>query len=64
MADLDLDVDAPDKVSDILRDAAEDYYESASELGSAWTDRSAGRVWTRIAKILEAAADKIDKLKM
>ncbi len=61
MRDLDLDVDAPDNVSQVLRDAAEAYYESASELESAWQDKGAGRPWTVIAKILERAADQIDK---
>jgi len=59
---LDLDVDAPDKVSRILRNAAEAYYDSSSELEAAWQDREAGRPWEKIAKILEAAADKIDKM--
>jgi len=58
---LDLDVDAPDKVSQVLRDAAEAFYESAGELEGAWQDPGAGKPWEKIAKILEAAADKIDK---
>lgn len=58
---LDLDVDSPEKVARILRDAAESYYESASELESAWQDSGAGRPWEKIAKILEAAADRVDK---
>lgn len=62
MADLDLDVDDPEEVADILREAAQGYYEAESELSSAWGDRSAGKAWTKIAKILEAAADKIDKI--
>lgn len=58
----DLDVDAPEKVSAILRRAAEAYYYSAEELASAWQDRQAGKVWERIARVLESAADKIDKI--
>ncbi len=58
---LDLDVDAPDKVSQILRNAADAYYESAGELESAWQDPGAGKPWEQIAKILESAARAIDK---
>jgi len=62
MADLDLDVADPEEVADILREAAQSYGEAESELSSAWQDPSAGKVWIKIAKILEAAADKIDKI--
>jgi len=58
--DLDLDVDAPDQVVPVLRAAAEVYQESSSELQSAWQDKSAGRPWRVIARILEQAADKIE----
>ena len=58
---LDLDVDAPDKVSAILHAAAIAYYESDSELQSAWQDKQAGTPWAKIARILERAADQIDK---
>lgn len=59
---LDLDVDAPDKVAQILRNAAQQYNESASELADAWQDRQAGKVWTQIARELERCATRIDKL--
>jgi hypothetical protein len=62
MKSLDLDVDAPDKVAAVLRHAAEQYYESAGVLQSAWQDRDPHRVWSRIARILERAAAQIDKL--
>ena len=58
---LDLNVDSPEKVSKVLRRAAEWYLESATELESAWQDRSAGRPWVSLAKILEQAADQADK---
>jgi hypothetical protein len=58
---LDLDVDSPDKVSRILRNAAERFYEDAGELEASWQDPGAGRPWTLIAKILDRAADSIDK---
>lgn len=55
---LDLDVDSPEKVPVILREASEKYFESEIELASAWQDKRAGRVWGVLAKILENAADK------
>jgi hypothetical protein len=58
---LDLDVDSPEKVSMILRNAAEAYYESALELSSAWQEKSAGKPWEIIARVLARAADEIDK---
>jgi len=61
-SDLDLDVDAPDKVAPVLRRAAERFYESASELEAAWQDKNAGRPWVKIARILERAAKSIDKV--
>ncbi len=61
MPDLDLDVVAPDQVSKILRDAADSYLSDASDLDAAWQDKSAGRPWRLIAKVLEQAADRIDE---
>lgn len=61
MRSLDLDVDAPDKVADVLRVAAEAYTDSAVELEGAWQDRGAGEPWLDIAEILTEAADKIDR---
>jgi hypothetical protein len=57
---LNLDVDAPDKVSTVLRAAANAYYEADQELMSAWQQLSTP--WSRIARILERAATQIDKL--
>lgn len=62
MRNLDLDVDAPDKVAPVLRKAAEAYTDSAMELASAWGDPQAGKPWEKIARILERAADSIDKV--
>lgn len=61
MKNLDLDVDSPDKVGGVLRRAAEAYYESAGELQGAWGDRNAGKIWEKIAHILDRAADSIDR---
>lgn len=59
----DLDVDAPWEVEDVLREAAQDYYESAGDVSAQWGEEAAGKVWGDIADILEAAANKIhDKL--
>jgi hypothetical protein len=57
---LSLDVDSPEQVANVLRHAAQEFRESASELESAWQDRGAGRPWDKIAKILDRAADKCD----
>ena len=62
VGDLDLDVDTPENVPGVLRAAAQEYLESELELEGAWQDKQAGKVWAKIAKILERAADQIDKL--
>lgn len=61
MKQTDLDVDAPEKVPDVLRDAAQDYYESAAELPAYHGDPGAGRIWSKIARILERAAESVEK---
>jgi hypothetical protein len=61
MKNLDLDVDTPEKVAPLLRAAADAYYQTESELSSAWGDPNAGKIWTKIARILERAAISIDK---
>jgi hypothetical protein len=58
---LDLNVTTPWEVADVLRAAAEAYHCSAAELEGAWQDRSAGAPWAKVARILESAADRIDK---
>ena len=60
MKTLDLDQDVPENVPLVLREAAQSYDESASELASAWGDRNAGKVWEKFARILERAADSCD----
>lgn len=64
MTDLttDLDVDAPEQVSAVLRKAAEAYRYSQGELQSAWQDKNAGKAWAKIARELEKLAAKLDKL--
>jgi hypothetical protein len=58
---LDLDVDAPEKVPQVLRRAADKFRESTDELQSAWQDEHAGKVWTAIATILDRAASACEK---
>lgn len=60
LSKFSLDVDSPNEVPDVLRDVAEEYYQTASELESAWQDRNASRPWIIIARTLEQAADKIE----
>ena len=63
MKDLHLDVDTPEKVPKILREAAQRYRESTIELQGAWQDNNkAGIIWEKIATSLEAEASKIEKL--
>ena len=59
---MDLDVNSPDKVADVLRVAAQEYYQAEGDLSASWQDPGAGYIWAKIAKILEQAASKIDKL--
>ena len=58
---FDLDVDSPGKVGDVLRHVAQAYRESASELQSAWQDRTL-RVWDKLADVLDRAANQCDRL--
>ena len=58
---MDLAVDSPEAVADVLREAAEQYRESAAELESAWQEKAAGRPWTQIAGLLDGCADRIEK---
>lgn len=59
--DISLDTALPDQVPRILRNAAQQYRESASELASAWQDESAGKVWDKYAAILERAAAQCER---
>lgn len=59
--DLDLNQDAPDKIPGVLYKAADAYNESAEDLSASWQDKNAGRPWRIIAKIMVAAAEKIER---
>ena len=61
-AELNLDVDAPDKVASVLTAAANAYQASAVELSAVWQDRQIPMIWAEIAGELEFAAWKIAKI--
>ena len=56
----DLDQATPEDIARVLRNAAQRFYEARGELQSAWQDKQAGRVWSKLAKILERAAASCD----
>ncbi len=60
--ELNLDVDAPDKVADVLNAAAMAYHASALELSASWQDRKIPMIWAEIAGELDIAAWKIAKI--
>ena len=63
MADeLNLDVDAPDKVAGVLSAAARAYQASAVELSATWQDRHIPMIWAAIAGELDLASWKIEKI--
>ena len=61
-AELNLDVDAPDKVAGVLSAAASAYQASAVELSADWQDRRIPMIWAAIAGELDLAAWKIEKI--
>ena len=54
--EMNLDVDAPDKVASVLSAAATAYQASAVELSAAWQDRQIPMIWAAIASELDIAA--------
>ena len=60
--EMNLDVDAPDKVAGVLTAAASAYQESALELTAAWQDRHIPMIWAAIASELDLAAWKIERI--
>ncbi len=61
-AELNLDVDAPDKVAGVLTAAANAYQASAVELSAAWQDQRIPTIWAAIAAELDIAAWKIERI--
>ena len=60
--EMNLDVDAPDKVAGVLTAAAAAYQGSAVELSAAWQDRQVPMIWAAIVSELDIAAWKIEKI--
>ena len=60
--EMNLDVDAPDKVAGVLTAAATAYQASAVELSAAWQDRYIPAIWAAIASELDLAAWKIERI--
>lgn len=56
------DCASPDHVSLVLRRAADAFYVAQTECASAWQDKSAGRAWGRMAKVLERAAASCERI--
>jgi hypothetical protein len=61
-AELNLDVDAPDKVAGVLTAAASAYQASAVALSAIWQDRQIPMIWAAIAGELDIAAWKIERI--
>jgi hypothetical protein len=60
--EMNLDVDVPHKVDDVLTAAATAYQASAVELSAARQDRQVPMIWAAIASEVDIAAWKIEKL--
>ncbi len=60
--ELNLDVDTPDQVADVLNAAVVAYHASAVELAALWQDRKIPMIWAEIAGELDIAAWKIGKI--
>ena len=60
--EMNLDVDAPDKVAGVLTAAATAYQQSAIELSAAWQERQIPMIWAAIASELDIAAWRIEKI--
>src|SRR5262249_7471511 len=60
--DMNLDVDAPDRVAGVLPAAATAYQASAVELSAAWQEREIPMIWAAIASEIDIAAWKIEKI--
>lgn len=61
MKNMNINVNAPNQLSDVLREAADAMRESRANLQAAWCDPNAGYVWEELAKILDRAAASTDR---
>jgi len=59
---MDLDVGSPDEVANVLREAAESYYQAEEDLAETRQGNREAIAWVKIAKILERAANQIEKI--
>jgi hypothetical protein len=53
------DASSPEEIAYILRNAADSCYEADNELMAAWGQKSTP--WAKVARILERAAEQIEK---
>lgn len=60
---LNLDVDSPEKVIDVLNAAIAAYYESSNVLTASWQNCAAGLPWITIAKIFEQTVKALENSK-
>jgi hypothetical protein len=60
--EMNLDVDAPDKVAGVLRTAADAYQQSAEERMQAQPEDRTPVIWAGIAGLLDSAADAIERI--
>jgi hypothetical protein len=60
--ELNLDVDAPDRVAGVLTAAATAYQQSAVKLSATWQDRQIPMIWAVIASELDLVAWRIEKI--
>lgn len=61
MKTMNINVNAPNQLADVLREAADAMRESRASLQIEWCDEDAGRVWEELAKILDRAAASTDR---
>ena len=60
--ELNLDVDAPERVADVLRAAADMYQQGAEERIAAQPDDRTPVIWAGIAGLLDGTADAIERM--
>jgi hypothetical protein len=61
-AEMNLDVDAPEKVVGVLRVAADAYQQSGEERMQAQPEDRTPVIWAAVAGLLDSAADAIERI--
>jgi acyl-CoA reductase-like NAD-dependent aldehyde dehydrogenase len=51
----------PRTAAEMLYQIAQNMYEDAGELASAWQDKNAGACWARAARLIDRAAAELDR---